>query len=177
MGTDKATMTVTRDGEMLATRTGRLLAAVTDLALEVGPGHSDLPSFVEPGPGGGPLSALAAGQAELRARGWNGPALVVATDLPRLTPGLLGWLAGHPSPRSIVPVAGDIPQTLCARYRPTDLQRASALTAAGRRSMRDLLADADVLLVGPAEWQAAAGDPDALADCDTPFDVARLGLL
>ena len=42
MGTDKATIVV--GGETLARRTARLLSAVCDPAVEVGPGASDLPA-------------------------------------------------------------------------------------------------------------------------------------
>jgi molybdopterin-guanine dinucleotide biosynthesis protein A len=174
MGQDKAALPAPDTGESLAGRTARLLAASTSLAVEVGPGWSDLPAIVEVQRGGGPLVAVAAGRRELCARGWDGPAVVVATDLPHLTLELLSWLVEHPSRRSVVPVALGVPQPLCARYSPADLDRAGVLVAMGRRSMRDLLDGTDALLVGPEEWSPAAGDPDALADVDTPADLARL---
>ena len=49
--------------------------------------------------------------------------LVVATDLPRLTQGLVAWLARYPSLDSVVPVDGGHPQPLCARYSAADLVR------------------------------------------------------
>ena len=174
MGRDKATLTVAGSPEPLARRTARLLAEATGPALEVGPGHTDLPVVGEDVPGSGPLAALAAGVHRLRALGWDGPAVVLATDLPFLTLGLVRWLAEHPSSRSVVPVAQGAPQTLCARYAPDDLERAVALAERGRRSMRDLLEGGDVLLAGPELWEAAAGDPGALTDIDTPSDLARL---
>src|SRR5262249_10523795 len=152
--------------ESLAHRTGRLLAEVAQPALEVGPGLSGLPALIEEPPGRGPLAALAAGACRLRTLGWTGPAVVVATDLPLLTPGFLVWLAGHPSARSVVPVAGGVPQTLCARYAPDDLERAVHLAGAGRRALRDLVDGIDPLLAGPEIWGPAAGDPDALFDVD-----------
>jgi molybdopterin-guanine dinucleotide biosynthesis protein A len=173
LGQDKGALTLPNSGESLARRTGRLLAGATATALEVGPGHSGLPAVVEDPPGGGPLMALAAGTRQLRARGWTGPVLVVATDLPRLTGGLLTWLAGHPSPRSIVPLRDGVPQSLCARYSPGDLDVALALAAAGRRALHDLLDSIDALLAGPELWQAVTGDPDTLLDIDTPSDLAR----
>jgi molybdopterin-guanine dinucleotide biosynthesis protein A len=174
MGQDKAALAASDTGESLAGRTARLLGAATSVALEIGPGFSRLPAVVEVQRGGGPLVAIAAGREELCRRGWNGPALVVATDLPRLTATLLAWLAEHPAPTSVVPVALGVPQPLCARYAARDLDRAVALAAKGRRSMRDLLEGTNALLVGPDEWQAAAGDPDALEDVDTPGDLGRL---
>jgi molybdopterin-guanine dinucleotide biosynthesis protein A len=176
MGRDKAALPIADTGESLAGRTARLLAAATSPALEIGPGYTSLPAIVEIERGGGPLVAIAAGRRELAARGWDGPAVVVATDLPHLTLDLLSWLVEHPSRASVVPVALGVPQPLCARYTPRDLDRAVVLAALGRRSLRDLLDGTDALLVGPEEWQPAAGNPDALVDVDTPADLTRLGL-
>jgi molybdopterin-guanine dinucleotide biosynthesis protein A len=176
MGRDKATLRAADQGETLAVRTGRLLAAITGPVIEIGPGHSGLPAIIEDEPGSGPLAAVAAGRRALVARGWPGAAVVVATDLPRLTPAFLSWLAGHPYLGSVVPIDGGVPQPLCARYDAVDLDRAVALVASGRRSMRDLLAGSDALLVGPELWEAAAGDADALLDVDTPSDLRRLGV-
>ncbi len=176
MGRDKAALPVTDGGESLADRTARLLAAATSPTLEVGPGWSDLPAVVEVERGGGPLGAIAPGRRELSVRGRDGPAVVVATDLPRLTIDLLSWLVEHPSRTSVVPVALGVAQPLCARYSARDLDRAVVLAAMGRRSLRDLLDGIDALLVGPEQWQPAAGHPDALEDVDTPADLDRLRL-
>jgi molybdopterin-guanine dinucleotide biosynthesis protein A len=174
MGWDKAQLVVGDTTETVARRTARLLAEVTEPALEVGPGRSGLPAVLEDPPGAGPLVALAAGASRLRALGWTGSALVVATDLPRLTLSFLTWLAGHPSARSVVPLVAGIPQTLCARYAPTDLDLGIELAGTGRRALHDLLDRTNPLLVGPELWRPAAGDPDALLDVDTPSDLARL---
>jgi molybdopterin-guanine dinucleotide biosynthesis protein A len=173
-GQDKGALVLSGSTESLARRTGRLLAEVAQPALEVGPGLSGLPALVEDPPGRGPLAALAAGSCRLQTLGWAGPAIVVATDLPLLTRGFLVWLAGHPSARSVVPVCDGVPQTLCARYAPADLERAVHLAVAGRRALRDLLDGIDALLAGPETWGPAAGDPDALFDVDTPADLARV---
>jgi molybdopterin-guanine dinucleotide biosynthesis protein A len=174
LGQDKAALVLPGGTEPLARRSGRLLAEVTQPALEVGPGQSGLPALLEDPPGGGPLLALAAGTRRLRTLGWTGSAVVIATDLPLLTRGFLAWLAGHPSSLSVVPVLGGVPQTLCARYAPKDLDRAVELAAAGRRALRDLLDGSDALLAGPEVWGPAAGDPEALFDVDTPEDLARV---
>jgi molybdopterin-guanine dinucleotide biosynthesis protein A len=174
LGRDKGALVLAGATESLAERTARLLASVARPALEVGPGYSGLPALREDAPGAGPLAAVAAGTRRLRALSWTGPAIVVATDLPRLTAGLLAWLAGHPSPRSVIPVVAGSPQTLCARYAPADLDLAVELAASGRRAMRDLLDRIDAELAGPDRWQAAAGDHDVLLDIDTPADLARI---
>ncbi|MGH9093687.1 MAG: molybdenum cofactor guanylyltransferase, partial [Acidimicrobiales bacterium] len=100
--------------------------------------------------------------------------LVVATDLPRLTPGLLRWLAAHPSGASVIPTAHGRDQPLCARYRSEDLAQAADLVARGQRSLRALLQAIDPYRAGPEEWIGPAGDPLALDDADTPADLARL---
>jgi molybdopterin-guanine dinucleotide biosynthesis protein A len=174
LGQDKAALVLAGTTESLAGRTARLLASVAQPAVEVGPGYSGLPSVLEDPPGSGPLVAMAAGSARLRALGWRGSVIVVATDLPLLSPGFLAWLAEHPSPRSVIPVVDGIPQPLCARYAAADLDLAVELAATGRRALRDLLARVDALLAGPSLWEAAAGNADVLGDIDTPADLARV---
>jgi molybdopterin-guanine dinucleotide biosynthesis protein A len=173
-GQDKGAFVVPGQPGSLAHRTAGLLADVTRPALEVGPGYSELPALVEDPPGQGPLVAIAAGVQRLRALGWAGPAIVLATDLPLLSRGFLAWLAGYPGGRSVIPVVGGLPQPLCARYAAPDLGSAVELAVAGRRAMRDLLNDIDAALAGPEEWATAAGGSDVLTDIDTPSDLARL---
>jgi molybdopterin-guanine dinucleotide biosynthesis protein A len=174
LGQDKAALVLAGTTEPLARHTARLLVSVAGPALEVGPGYSGLPAVAEDPPGRGPLAAVAAGTGRLRALGWTGPTIVVATDLPRLNPGFLAWLAHYPTDRSLIPVVEGIPQTLCARYVAADLDRAVELAATGRRALRDLLERIDPLLAGPPLWEAAAGTVDVLQDLDTPADLARL---
>jgi molybdopterin-guanine dinucleotide biosynthesis protein A len=173
MGADKAALSC--GGESLAQRTATLLEAVTSPAVEVGPGYSNLRAIVEDDPGAGPLSAVAAGATALRQLGWTGAAIVLATDLPLLSAELLSWLAVYPSERAVVPVAGDRPQPLCARYPNWDLDRAVELSQSGKRSMRDLLAVIKPDLIGPEEWVPAAGHAWALFDVDTPDDLRTIG--
>ncbi|MDA8283437.1 MAG: NTP transferase domain-containing protein [Actinomycetota bacterium] len=177
MGRDKATLAV--GGTTLAARTAAVLrgAGLEGPALEVGPGVSGLPHLPDGRRGAGPLAAVATGAAALRSLGWSGPALVVATDLPLLDTGVLRWLAGHPCEGSVVPVAGERPQWLCARYAGEALAGAEALAAAGNRAMRDLVAGRPLHLAAPAEWAAASpAGPAVFADVDEPPDFQRLGL-
>jgi molybdopterin-guanine dinucleotide biosynthesis protein A len=167
MGRDKATLVI--DGEPLAERTARLLRAVANPVIEVGPGYTDLPTTREQPPGSGPLSALAAGAKSLH------PArdtLVVATDLPRLTAAYLQRLIEHPAAsgeHSVVPRDGEgRAQPLCARYSPAALAQAVLLRSAGERSMTALLERI------PITWFDAVAEDDsaALIDVDTPEDLA-----
>jgi molybdopterin-guanine dinucleotide biosynthesis protein A len=174
MGTDKAAVRV--DGCSLAERTALLLAGVAGPVVEVGPGYTSLPRTTEALPGAGPLHAVAAGAAFLAGVGHTGPALVVATDLPRLTAGLLAALSSWPAPGCVVPLDAGRPQPACARYSPAALAEASVLAASGQRSLMALLGRVEVAWLTPADWGPAAGRPDALVDVDTPDDLAALGI-
>lgn len=171
MGRDKALLHI--DGHALCLRTADLLAQVADPVVEVGPGFTALPRAIEAVAHSGPLPALAAGAEYLLEVGHVGPALVVATDLPRLTVGLLELLATWPGSVSVVPLdSTGRAQPLCARYSPAALARVITLVAAGQRSMMSLLDGIDVIRLAPDEWAAGAGRPDALLDVDTPDDLA-----
>jgi molybdenum cofactor guanylyltransferase len=175
MGTDKALLEV--DGLRLVDRAAALLAAVTDPVVEVGPGWSDLPAVREDPPGSGPLAAVSAGAAALRRAGHDGPVVVLAVDMPRVSVELLRLLAERGGPATAVPRADGHPQPLCARYGPDALAAVDRLLAAGGRSLRALLeamdARGDVGWVEPEEWERVA-EPVALADVDTPDDLRRL---
>jgi molybdopterin-guanine dinucleotide biosynthesis protein A len=177
MGRDKATLVVGGEGIPLAERTAALLVAVAAPVVEIGPGHTRLPHVQESPRGGGPLCALAAGWTSLNDRQCPDRAgvLVVATDLPRLTLGLLTLLAEHPAAGPIVPLDKEgRSQPLCARYPMVALAAAAELVERGERSVRALLARLDPTWVAPSVWQPAAGDPDALTDLDTPADLTAL---
>jgi molybdopterin-guanine dinucleotide biosynthesis protein A len=176
MGRDKAGIEVPGDGGpvTLAERTARILGAVAAPVVEVGPARGRRWAVREDPPGSGPLAAVAAGWTALEARGWTGAVLVVATDLPLLSPGLLRWLAAHDAERAVVPVAGGRVQPLCARYRASDLAAARDLVGAGRRAMSDLIGALDPVLIPEAEWSGPAGGTSVLEDVDTPADLTRV---
>jgi molybdopterin-guanine dinucleotide biosynthesis protein A len=175
MGTDKALIEV--DGQRLVDRAAAVLRAVADPVVEVGPGWSDLPAVREDPPGSGPLAALSAGAAAVRAAGHDGPVLVLAVDMPRAGVELLRLLAGRAGPATAVPRADGHPQPMCARYGPDVLAAVDERLAAGGQSLRDLLetlaASGAVGWVEQEEWEPVAG-PDAFSDVDTPEDLRRL---
>jgi molybdopterin-guanine dinucleotide biosynthesis protein A len=134
---------------------------------------SGLAAVREDPPGQGPLAAIGAGAAELARRGYAGPVVVLAVDMPLVGAGLVSLLAGRPGLATAVPLADGQPQPLCARYGPEALAVVPELLAAGERSLRALLAAVEVSWVPPAEWEPVGG-PDAFRDLDTPEDLARL---
>jgi molybdopterin-guanine dinucleotide biosynthesis protein A len=186
MGRDKATLVVAAPGartpdpempgpETLAARTARLLCSVADPVVEVGGSATDLPRVVDRRPLAGPLAALADAAGALRALRWSGPVLVVATDLPRLSGGMLAWLAGHPTPHALVPLDHTgAPQPLCARYPWAILELAEELVAGGATRMGALLEATTPVFCPPSDWAGPAGGPDVLADVDTPADLVAL---
>jgi molybdopterin-guanine dinucleotide biosynthesis protein A len=175
MGRDKAALVI--DGTQLAERTATLLQLVAGPVIEVGPGFTSLPRTSEHPPGSGPLAATAAGAAELARRDHAGSALVVATDLPRLTPAYLTILADHPVPtpdHSVVPRdAGGRPQPLCARYSATALAMAQSLVAEGQHSMKALLAAVPVTWLDPGPPDPGTPDPGTL-DPSMPVPITWL---
>lgn len=173
MHRDKASIEV--EGEPMARRLARLLAAVTESAVEVGPGHSGLPCVLEDPAGSGPLAAVVAGWRELgRRSGEKRAALVLASDLPDVSPALLELLSSQPGDASAVPVRDGRLQPLCARWSVADLERAEAQLAAGERSLRQVFGPAAMLLDEDAWGPVVPGS--SLDDVDTPADVARRAL-
>lgn len=178
MGEDKALLRI--DGSTLAARGAALLSAVASPVFEVGPGWSTLPSVAEEAGARGPLAAIASGAVALQP--FEPLAVIVlACDMPLVTVELLQWLADHPAPASVVPVAGEPPrpQTLCARWSRRSLDAAGGLVEAGERSLRSLLAATPVELVTPEDWVPHAGPAGvrALDDVDTPGELARMRAL
>jgi molybdopterin-guanine dinucleotide biosynthesis protein A len=173
MGRDKAELVVA--GERLADRAARVLKTVCDPVLEVGPGRSELEVIDDDEPRAGPLAALATGARALRAGGYDGAVLLLGVDLPFVDAELLGLLARHPAAETVVPVAGGMRQSCCARFAPDALTVAAELVENGERAMHTLLSAVPVLEITEAEWRAVAPS-DALADLDTPEDLARHGV-
>src|SRR4029077_10336429 len=125
MGVDKATIVV--DGETLAARAARVLGAVCDPVIEVGPGVTDLPTTRENPPGGGPLAALVAGATALGAR----MVLLLGCDYPFVDEPVLRLIADWPGTRTALPIAAGRLQYACARYGPASLDAAPDILLLG----------------------------------------------
>ncbi|MGA2208252.1 MAG: NTP transferase domain-containing protein [Acidimicrobiales bacterium] len=174
MGRDKASIVIdVATGETLASRLGRVLEEVADPALEVGPGWSRL-ERAEADLGEGPLTGIAAGWRSLRSGvpGAGTPpqqVIVLATDLPNLTPAVLVWLSARPEEASVVPVVGGRTQPLCARWCAADLDRAVEIVERGGRAVSAALGPATAYL-GESEWGSVAAEA-AFRDADRPEDL------
>jgi molybdenum cofactor guanylyltransferase len=173
LGVDKATLVV--EGETLAVRSGRRLAAVCAPVIEVGDGRSGLPSVREDPPGAGPLAAVASAGAALRERGHDGAALLLAVDLPVVDEPLLRWLRDRAGEPTAVPRVDGRLQLVCARYGGDALLAAGSLVAGGVRSLHELLDVVEFDVIEESEWRTVT-DAGAFADVDTPEDATSLGI-
>jgi molybdopterin-guanine dinucleotide biosynthesis protein A len=169
MGSPKAGIVV--NGETLATRSARVLSAVCDPVIEVGPSVSGLPAVQEDPPGAGPLVAVLAGVGAL---GNPRTVIVLACDLPFIEPALLRLLMEWPGTGTVIPVVEDRFQYACARYGGTALDEARLALHSGVSSLR-ALASADCEYLTETEWGDVVS-ADVFADVDTPDDLRRLGL-
>lgn len=178
LGIDKARLVVDpTTGETLAARGARLLQHVcAGPVLEAGDGAGGLPAVREQPVGAGPLAALAAAGAELRARGHHGPALLLAVDMPRVDVELLELVGAWPGAPTVVPRAGGRLQPVCARYGADAMVAAESLLVAGLRRFRDLLDVVEHDVLEEAVWGPVAR-ADVFADVDTPGDASSLGIV
>ena len=171
MGSDKAALAI--GGVASATRVARCLALLCeDVVLVGGNPPPDAPGRRAPD-GEGPRSALRGLVAALEATRAE-RVLVVATDLPFVTPDLLLALVAWPEADAVVPRTADGIHPLCALYR-----RESALAAARRHLAEERLALSALLGALATRYlegdDLRAVDPDgtALLNVNTPEDLAR----
>lgn len=170
MGRDKSRMPV--GGVPAATRVARVLAELFEEVLLVG---GDPP---EDAPGRrvpdveGPDCSLR-GLASALVHSGCEAVLVVATDLPLVTPDLLLALAAWPRAEAVVPLVGGLPQPLCALYqRERVLPRARARLAGDDLSLRGLLRELEVSNLGDAALTLLEAER-VLVNVNTPESLAR----
>jgi molybdopterin-guanine dinucleotide biosynthesis protein A len=100
--------------------------------------------------------------------------LVVATDLPLVTPDLMLALVAWPEADAVVPRTGDGYHPLCALYRrDAVLPVARSRLAAGELRLRDLLAALDTSYLDGRELERVDPEGIALTDVNTPDDLSR----
>lgn len=172
MGRDKAK--IEYDGVPAATRLSRLLGGLFEEVLIVGgdPPQGAVGRRVPDVPGPqcalrGIVSALAAARAER--------VLVLATDLPCVTPDLLLALVAWPEADVVVPRDEYGLHPLCALYRRDPvLERARVNLAEERLRLRPLLEAVDTSEFGSAEIALVDPEGAALENVNTPDELARL---
>jgi molybdopterin-guanine dinucleotide biosynthesis protein A len=155
MGVDKAELII--DGERLASRVARVLAAVANLTIVAsGDGRRlpwlGLPQVADVEQGEGPLAGLIPGLEAAT----TPYAAVLAVDMPDASALVLRLLAeratGHDA---AVPRTDDGLQPLHAVYATAAAPRLRASFEGGVRSVRHALGALDVVVVEPPEWSAA----------------------
>jgi molybdopterin-guanine dinucleotide biosynthesis protein A len=171
MGSDKARLAI--EGVASATRVARCLASICeDVVLVGGDPPPDAPGRHVPDAEGprsglrGLVSALATVSAER--------VLVVATDLPFVTPDLLLALIAWPEADAVVPRSADGAHPLCALYhRERALAAARKHLGEQRLALSALLDAIDTRYFGGDDLRAVDPNGVALTNLNTPEDVAR----
>jgi molybdopterin-guanine dinucleotide biosynthesis protein A len=172
MGQDKSRLQA--GGLPLATRIARLLADLFEEVLLVGgEPPADAPGRRLPDPEGprcalrGLVAALAAAREER--------VLVVATDLPLLTPDLLLALTAWPEHDVVLPRDSEGIHPLCAIYRREPvLAVARENLAAGTLRLRAVLDRVDCDFLEGPDLEALDPDGRVLSNVNTPGDLARV---
>lgn len=158
-GSDKALAPVPGGGETILGRTVRVLQLVADDVTIIAPPDRPydlfgVPVVGEHPAGEGPLGGLIAALTLAR----HPRCLIVACDLPFLSPRLLRWMGSRPvRGDALVPVVGpDDPrqQPLHAIYGQTCLEPAARLFAGGERRMLALMQAIHVEFVGEDDLRA-----------------------
>ncbi len=174
MGRDKALLVL--EGEAMAQRAAGVLGSFLQapVALVGAPAryaHLGLPVVEDRFPGDGPLAGIEAALSSTYTRDWN---LIVACDMPHLRVDILRGLAAeadaHPEALCIMAVSSRGAEPLCAVWRREFGPVARAALAAGRRKVRDVVAEVQVAhfqinedsaltnVNTPADWAAVAGE-------------------
>ena len=174
MGTDKAFVVL--DGRTLLERALDLSRSFTADVRIVGD-PAKFASFAlvveDLFPGCGPLAgihaALRSSQTDLN--------LILAVDIPFLTPALLKYLVGRakqsPSAVVTVPRTAHGSQPLCAVYRRDFASIAEKALHAGRYKIDALFADAGAQFVSELELQSAGFSSDLFSNLNTPDDLTE----
>lgn len=171
MGRDKASLTV--GGVAAATRIARILTELfEDVLLVGGEPPAGAPGRRVPDPAGpacplrGIVAALGAASAER--------VLIVATDLPLVTPALLLAIMAWPRAEVVVPRPGGVAQPLCALYEREVAHRAAiARLQAGHLPAQGLLSELQVSYLEDPDLVEVDPERAALSNLNTPEDLAR----
>jgi molybdenum cofactor guanylyltransferase len=174
MRRDKATADLA--GVTMAERVARALRTVAHPILAVGPDAGTGFESVRD-PREGPLKAIGAGADALRERGWDGPTLVLACDMPFVTADLLAAIVrGLGEYDAVVPMLRGREQPLAACYSASALALARWTVADGGDALHDLLRVLNVRKLQEEEWTEVA-PIHSLVDVDTPGALLRARMI
>jgi len=171
MGRDKASLTV--GGVAAATRIACVLAELfEDVLLVGGDPPANAPGRRVPDPPGPPCPLR--GIVAALGAAWAERVLIVATDLPLVTPALLLGIVAWPRAEVVVPRPGGVPQPLCALYEREVARRAAfARFQAGRLAAQGVLSELQASYLEDTDLAEVDPDGAALANLNTPEDLAR----
>ncbi len=100
--------------------------------------------------------------------------LLLACDMPFLTPGLLHYLVDQAGAHeAVVPDSDDGLQPLCAVYARSIASQVEASIAAGRLGMRALVAQLDARIIPARQWQVFAERANPFANLNTPEEYRQ----
>ena len=175
MGRDRARTEVA--GVAVATRVAGLLATLCeDVVIAGGDPPPEAPGRRVPDPEGPPCALRGLVAALIHARAER--VLVVATDLPLVTPDLLLALVAWPEADAVVPRDADGAQPLCGLYRgDAVLPVARARLAADELSLHRLLDDVNTSYLDSGALARVDPEGVALTNVNTPTDLARANAL
>ena len=137
--------------------------------------HLGLPVLPDRRPGLGPLGGLYTALSTTAA-----PVLLLACDLPFLTPNFLRYLVNRRGPhQAVVPCTDAGLQPLCALYEPSCLAAVQAAIQADQLGMRDLLNNLSLDLVREKDWRPYDEHGLLFANLNAPaeYEQAQAALL
>ena len=131
--------------------------------------HLGLPVHPDRRPGLGPLGGLYTALSATAA-----PVLLLACDLPFLTPDFLRYLVNRRGPhQAVVPHTATGLQPLCALYEPSCLAAVEAAIQADQLGMRNLLSNLSLDLVREKDWRPYDERGLLFANLNAPEEYER----
>jgi molybdopterin-guanine dinucleotide biosynthesis protein A len=166
-----------KGGKRLAEHNLSALRAVSARQIVVSNGRDyddlGLPVHRDLRPGQGPLAGLEAALAAAE----SDFVIVVACDMPSLSPAVLALLAGRDEKfDAVVPVVGGRPEPLCARYSRRSLSAVKRALDTGSRRMISFLDELEVDRLPEPLLRSVDPTLATFENANTPEDLARLGV-
>jgi len=169
MGEDKAALIL--DGKQLLQHVIDILKPLFDhivVSVRKPIGACEYPQFCDDSHDKGPMMGVAASLQQVKTN-W---VFVVAVDMPFISPDLIRFLAGLRAEKQvIVPMVNGFEQPLLAYYHKSCLPMMQQQIAGGNRSLRDLIAAVDRLIVKKDEIERFDEKMMSFYDLDCQEDL------